>query len=333
MSTKILDCTLRDGGYINNWDFGLENIRTVLDQLNKAKTDYIEIGFISSGQHSPSQSLYSDFSSIERILPDNINTEKLFGMIAFGEFPADRIPEAEYSPIKGIRLIFKKHRSLDALEYCNLLKNKGYKLFINPTFIDQYSDDELLSVINSINKINPYGMTIVDSMGVLKEKEVLRLYHLINDNLDKNIALGFHSHNNLKLSFSNAQALIKENNNRELIIDSTIFGMGRGAGNICTELLTQYINDNYEGKYNLVPVLKLVDEIINPIFKKNPWGYSVPYYLAAINHCHPNYAKYLIDKQTVPVEIINQILMSIADEKKAIYDSELIELMYSSLQH
>lgn len=328
---KILDCTLRDGGYINNWEFGYQNIQTIISLLNSAHIDFIETGFMRYGINNPEQSLYGNFQQIKGFISPNINSDKLFGMIALGEFPIEKVPEAKDSLIKGIRLIFKKHQLSQALTYCKTLKNKGYKLFINPTFIDQYSDEELFNLIGEINKINPYAMTIVDSMGVLKEKELLHIHNIIDNNLNESIALGFHSHNNLKLSFSNAQCLLKANASRELIIDSTVFGMGRGAGNICTELLTQYLNDNYNGEYNLVPILKIVEEIINPIFKKQPWGYSVPYYLAAINHCHPNYAKYLIDKQSVSIDVINQILTAIPNEKKAIYDSELIEKMYSAI--
>lgn len=120
---------------------------------------------------------------------------------------------------------------------------------------------------------------------------------------------------------------------RELIIDSTVFGMGRGAGNLCTELLTQYINDNYNGTYNIIPILKIVDEFINPIFTQTPWGYSVPYYLAATNHCHPNYARYLVDKQTVPVEIINDILATLPNEKRTTYDENFIRQVYLDKFH
>ena len=113
-----------------------------------------------------------------------------------------------------------------------------------------------------------------------------------------------------------------------MIIDSTIFGMGRGAGNLCTELLTEYINDNYDGNYDIIPILKIIDEQINPIFANTPWGYSVPYYLAAKNHCHPNYAKYLVEKQTVPVEVINNLLKLVPNNKKSLYDTNLIRQIY-----
>lgn len=328
LNIKVLDCTLRDGGYINEWDFGLDKCRQILDSLAKSNIDYIETGFLTEETTTVSKTLFNSFEDIKRFVPFNIDKEKLFGMITYGKFSIEKVPDVKDSIIKGIRLIFKKTQKDKAMVYCKKLKSKGYKLFINPTFIDQFTDEEILDVIKDINDIRPYGMSIVDSMGVLKEDDLLRLYYLIDHNLNKDIALCFHSHNNLQLSFSNAQCLMKVCKNRELIIDSTVFGMGRGAGNLCTELITQYINDNYNGHYDIIPILKIIDEQINPIFAKTPWGYSVPYYLAATNHCHPNYAKYLVDKQTVPVEFINNLLKSIPDNKKSIYDANLIKQLY-----
>ena len=325
---KVLDCTLRDGGYINDWDFGVEKAKVIISLLQKANLNYIEVGFLSDEESTKSQTLFDSFNKIINFLPNECNNSNLFGMITFGKFPIEKVPPVEKSPIKGIRVIFKKNQKTDALKYCIKIKEKGYKLFINPTFTDQYSDEELLSLLKEIEKIQPYGISIVDSMGVMKEKDLLRLYYLIDNNISNNIALCFHSHHNLQLSFSNAQCLMKICQNRELVIDSTVFGMGRGAGNLCSELITQYINDNYGGNYDIVPILKIVDEQINPIFAKTPWGYSVPYYLAATNHCHPNYAKYLVDKQTVPVEIINELLKNIPDNKKSGYDSKLIKQIY-----
>ena len=325
---KILDCTLRDGGYINNWNFGLDKSKIVLELLYKANLDYIEIGFITKDKSTSNQTLFDSFDKIKTFLPINCKKENLVGMITFGKFPIEDVPNCNDSPIDVIRVIFKKNQKNKALDYCKKIKEKGYKLFINPTFIDQYNDYELLELINEVNKIIPYGFSIVDSMGTLKEIDLLRLYYIISNNLNRNIAIGFHSHNNLQLSFSNAQCLMKICKDRELIIDSTVFGMGRGAGNLCTELITQYINDNYEGNYNIVHILKIVDEQVDPIFAQNPWGYSVPYYLAAINHCHPNYAKYLVDKQTVPVEMVNDILKKLPDSQKATYDVDLIKQLY-----
>ena len=158
----------------------------------------------------------------------------------------------------------------------------------------------------------------------MKESDILSTYYILDKNLDKNIAICFHSHNNLKLSFANTQAILKASSERDLIIDSTIFGIGRAAGNLCTEVIAQYLNDNYQTNYNLIPILKILNEQINPIFDKTPWGYSVPYYLAAINSCHPSYAKFL-DENKICVEKINEILKLIPEEKKYKYDENIVK--------
>lgn len=330
MNIKILDCTLRDGGYVNNWDFGKNLATKMLTSLDKSGIEYTEIGFLQDTEYNPEKTLYNEISQINNIIPDNqmLNT-KIVAMIVCGKFNEKKlVSKKDNIKLDVIRVTFKKHEINTVFNYLKKIKECGYELFVNPTNIESYSDKELLNILEKINKLQPRVFSIVDTNGVLKEKDILRLTYFIDNNLDRNIALCFHSHNNLQLSFSNAQCLMKVCNNRELIIDSTVFGMGRGAGNLCTELITQYINDNYDGHYDIVPILKIIDEQINPIFAKTPWGYSVPYYLAATNHCHPNYAKYLVDRQTVPVEIINELLQAIPKNKKAIYDSNLIKQLY-----
>lgn len=324
---KVLDCTLRDGGYVNNWDFKYKNINQIINNLVNAKIDYIECGFLKFNEYVQDKSLFYKTQQLTNLLPKNIGDTKFTLMINYGEYDINDIPESTNNKIL-FRIAFKKNACSEVLKYCKTLKNKGYEIFINPMHTNTYSSKELLDLLAEVNNIKPLGFTIVDTTGGMKEKDILTLFYLIDSNLDNDIALCFHSHNNLQLSFSNAQCLMKICKNRKLIIDSTIFGIGRGAGNLCTELITQYINDNYNGHYDIVPILKTVDEQINPIFAKTPWGYSVPYYLAATNHCHPNYAKYLIDKQTVPVEVINELLKTIPENKKSGYDANLIKQIY-----
>ena len=324
---KVLDCTLRDGGYINNWNFGEKNIKKIIKNLILAKLDFVECGFLKPLTFDKEKTFYTTYNFLENILPENYKNTKFTLMINYGEYPLENLPICNNKNI-ALRIVFKKSEKENAILYCKELINKNYNVFVNPMHTNTYSSTELLELIEMVNKINPKGFTIVDTTGAMKEKDILTTFYLVDANLNKNIALCFHSHNNLQLSFSNAQCLMKVCKDRELIIDSTVFGMGRGAGNLCTELLTQYINDNYNGNYDIIPILKIVDEQINPIFAKTPWGYSVPYYLAATNHCHPNYAKYLVDKQTVPVEFINKLLKSIPDNKKSTFDVNLIKQLY-----
>lgn len=327
---EVLDCTLRDGGYVNNWNFGFNCIENILNDLNNARIDYVEIGFLKDCEYDKEKSVFNEIKDIENILPKEKLYSKIGAMIDFGQFDKSKIiPKTPDIKLDVIRVTFKKHEINEVFPYLKKINDCGYKLFVNPANTEIYEREELLELINKINQLKPYGFTIVDTNGDLDDKNLTMLYNLVNDNLDKDIALCFHSHNNLQLSFSNAQCLMRINYNRHLIIDSTIFGMGRGSGNLCTELLTGYLNDNFEGDYDIVPVLKIIDEQINPIFANTPWGYSVPYYLAAKNHCHPNYAKYLADKEALPMEIINKLLMLIPNEEKSIYNKNLIAKIVS----
>ena len=318
---KILDCTLRDGGYVNNWNFGKENIKSIIKELADANVDYIECGFLKDMQYNLESSLFSIPNDILNITKPS--KHKFMLMINYGEYPIGKIPSNSNIIF---RIAFKKNDFDKALEYCKEVKNKNNDICINPMYTNTYSTSELLNLINIANEIKPLIFTIVDSSGGMQEEELLTTYYLINDNLDKDIAIGFHSHNNLKLSFSNAQKLIKICNKRELVIDSTAFGIGRAAGNLCTEVITKYLNDNYNSKYNLLPILKIVEEQINPIFKITPWGYSVPYYLAALNFCHPSYAKYLNDKK-ISVNTIDRILKQIPNNKKNWFDENFIKAL------
>ena len=323
---KILDCTLRDGGYVNNWNFGFDNIKTIITGLQNARIDYIETGFLVDKKITKNQSLFNKIDEINTILPQNCDKNRFFAMISYGKFDINRLPEYSDNLISGIRFIFKKQNLQDALKTCREIKSKGYRLFINPTFINQYEKEELIELIRQINQIHPAGFTIVDSTGGLNEKASAEIFCLSDKYLDKDICIGFHSHNNLNLSLENAKVLNSVNTEREIILDCSISGIGRGAGNLSTQEIIQYINSNY----NIKPVQELADKIILPIRSRNSWGYSIENYYSAKNFCHPYYARYLAKKNSLPADIVNKILENIPDEKKNIYDKDLIENLYNT---
>ncbi len=324
---KILDCTLRDGGYVNNWSFGYDNIGKIISNLVEANIDYVECGFLKEEQYKSNKTFFSTIEQLNYIFPLKNTITKFCLMINYGEVPIDCIPRS-----KGdicFRVVFKKDKMNEAIEYCKQLMIKGYDVSINPMNTVGYSSSELLALIKDVNALNPEIFTIVDTNGEMKKKEVLSLFYFLDNNLNSEIKLGFHSHNNLKLSFSNALSILEQSTDRTVIIDSSVLGIGRGAGNLCTELLAQYLNDYYCGKYKLFPILKLVDECITPIFKSKPWGASVHYYLSATNSCHPNYASFLLDKKEMSVDVINEIFTKIPIDKKSYYDDSLIENLYN----
>ena len=321
MSIQILDCTLRDGGYVNNWNFNYLHIKKIISNLEASNVDFIECGFLKKNKYCKDKSIFNSFSRLNDFITKSNSKYSL--MLNFGDFELDEILKLKpYNYF--LRLAFKKNDVENALNFAEKLSIAGFNLFLNPMNTISYSTVELLSLIEKVNKISPFAFAIVDTIGQMRRSDTLSLFYLVDKNLSSDISICFHSHNSLSLSFSNVQALLEERINRNLIIDSTLFGMGRGAGNLQTELITQYLNDNFNKNYDTIPLLRAIQEQINPIFATTPWGYSVPYRLAALNFCHPNYAKYLIDKK-IPVDKINLILKNIPNEYRSNFSLDVIK--------
>lgn len=331
---KVLDCTLRDGGYVNNWDFGKANISDIIIQLLSSKVDVIECGFLSQTKETnEDMSIFRTVDEVKSYYNNNIdNNAVMVLMINYGEFNVDDLPMYDGGCIRGIRLAFHKKDMDSAIEMCKKIKDKGYITFVQPMVTLTYSEEELKKLSNMTNEFMPDALYIVDSFGTMTKQDLSRIYDIYDKFVDPKIAIGFHSHNNMQLSFSNAQSLMELDTDRIIYIDSSVYGMGRGAGNLCTELITKYLNDNYSYNYNLIPVLEIIDEHLMNIFIKSPWGYSVPFYIASINNCHPNYASYLLDKQTISVKDIHNILIAMDDDKRAFYDKKYIEKLYLDYQ-
>jgi 4-hydroxy 2-oxovalerate aldolase len=333
---KILDCTLRDGGYINDFKFGKKIISSIISKLGESNIEMIECGFLSDMvKYDKDKTFFNSMNQIKDVIGIKKKNILYIGMIALGEkeISEDKIPFYDGSSIDAIRITFHKNEMNRGIKLCSQLMKKGYKIFMQPIGTSSYSDEELIGLIKKINKINPYAFAIVDTLGTMYQNDLMHLFYLFDYNLNKDIVLGFHSHNNLQLSFSNAQTLMQIYTKRNIVIDTSVFGMGRGAGNLCTELLTQYINKNIEQRYNVIPLLEIIDDYLSPVFSKTTWGYSVPYYLSATHNCHPNYASYLLNKQTISVKIIDCLLKQIPNTERAVFNKALIENIYIAHQN
>ena len=329
---RILDCTLRDGGYINHWKFGSRVIQGIVKKLEEAQIDIIECGFLRDIVYDKDASVYSEVSQIEELLPHEGSNAMYVAMIALGDIPIEKIGNCDGSAIDGIRLTFHKHEWQEAKMAVKALMDKGYQVFVQPVGTTSYTDEELLALIRDVNDLHPFAFYLVDTLGVLYPKEMCRLFSFVADRLDAEIAIGFHSHNNLQLSFSNAQSLIDLCPHRDLIIDASVYGMGRGVGNLATELIAEYINQNVDFRYAIIPLLSIADKYIMPIYAQQRWGYDLPYFLSATVSCHPNYASYLLGKLTLRVEDIHHILQAIPEEKRELFDAALAEELYHDYQ-
>lgn len=191
-----------------------------------------------------------------------------------------------------------------------------------------YTDIEFLELVEEVNKLNPNAFYIVDSFGSMRTKDLIRYLYLLDYNLNKHCTIGFHSHNNLQLSYSNAKELINQNLKHDLVLDASVFGMGRGAGNLNTELIVDYINEVEDSNYQIKPLLLIMDKVITPFYNTKKWGYTLAYYLSGIANCHPNYANFLEEKKALTVENIENILAQIPVEKKAEYSLEYAKELF-----
>lgn len=335
---KLLDCTLRDGGFINDWNFGHETIVNIYERAVSAGIDIVEVGFIDERREFDfNRSIMPSFEAVNMIF-DGLDPQgsMIVGMIDYGTFSQDRVPQVSETVLDGIRVIFKKKNMTEAVDYCAHLVKKGYKVFVQPVSITGYSDEEMLSLVKMVNDIRPYAMSMVDTYGLLHEGGLLHYFELMDDNLSKNIAMGYHAHNNFQLGYSNSIALMErvmeKNTDRQLVIDGSVYGMGKGAGNSPLELLAMYLNSHFDKNYDLSQILEAIDVSVMKIYLEKPWGYSMQYFLAASNDCHPKYVQQLINKRTLSVKAVNEILSKIDCSEKLAYNEEHIEDLYKEYQ-
>ena len=332
---NILDCTLRDGGYINDFSFEDAHIFNIINQLQLSGVDIVECGFLDSLQgKAKNLTRFDRCETINNLLSKlpNDHNSLLVAMIEFGKVDIEHLPfvtDAK-NEIKGIRLSFHKSDCLKIFEYATKVIDKGYKLFIQPIATELYSDKELLELIHRCNALAIDSMYIVDTHGSMMRDNLRRIYYLFQHNLNESIRLGFHSHNNLQLSYSNAIDFIEisQGSQRDIILDASIYGMGRGAGNLNTELLADYINKRIDNCYKIEPLLEVVDEYLVAISRENRWGYSLEHFLSASEHCHPNYASYLINRKHLSIVEIKKLLALIPDDERQEVNKGLIKNIY-----
>lgn len=331
-SLSVLDVTLRDGGCVNNFNFGQRNMDQILAALEQSDVDYIELGYID--QNKGSQQGRTQYCN-EQVIPQYFLKHKKPGtvyvaMMDYGKFDVDKLLPCDGRGIDGIRVAFHKKDRHNVIAIGKTIMEKGYRFYVQPMITLRYSDAELLELIDDVNRElpNASGFYIVDSFGEMRQNDMNRMMNLVDHNLFPSMPLGFHSHNNLQLSYSNAVALLQFPANRDLMLDCSIMGMGKGAGNLNTELLLEHLNLYYGKHYHTEPLLSVIDSVINQIRAEFYWGYSVEYYLSSINHCTPSYAGHFYNKHMLPIDQVAELLGMIREDKKISFDKDYAEQLY-----
>lgn len=332
--TYLLDCTLRDGGYLNDWKFGRDNISTIFERVVSAGVDVIEVGFLDDRREfDPERTIMPDTDSVGTIFKNLDRGETMVvGMIDYGTCRIENIRPCCDSYLDGIRVIFKKEKMYPAMAFCKELKALGYKVFAQLVSITSYSVEELKEVISLVNDCHPYAMSMVDTYGLCDALKLARIIDVIDANLAPDICLGYHAHNNFQLGYANAVSVLNSGLKRDVLVDGTLYGMGKSAGNAPLELLAMYMDLNFGKHYDLGQLQEAISTCILDLYQKKPWGYTLFYYIAALNRCHPDYVSYLMNKRTLSVSAVNEILQRIPEEKKLGKDKKMIEELYLEYQ-
>ena len=326
---KILDCTLRDGGYVNDWKWGYQTARDIIQALVKAKVDVVEVGFLRNvDAYDPDISVCNHIEELNRLLPENPGHTIFSGMAMRSNYDINKLSPYSGSGIEMIRITAHDYDIEEGMDFAKEVKEKGYKLSINPINIMGYSDERILWIIDQANKIQPYQFSIVDTFGSMKRRDLDRIVSLVDNNLDRNIRVALHLHENMSLSCSLAQNYVDKHLNRPVAIDGSLMGMGRIPGNLPIELIADYLNEYADKAYDIDYLMDAIQDYIAPIKGTPEWGYTPAYFLSARFNLHRNYAEHYLKKGDLTNRDINHILARIDNSKKTAFDKDYADKLY-----
>lgn len=331
-SIQLLDCTLRDGGYLVDTMFGETFVKGFTRSMTDAGLNVVEVGFLKDEPHRTGSTIYNNAAQIRPYLPRQRREGVSYVCLSdYSRYHISNLEPYDGTSIDGVRACFFKKERKDVLGFCREIKRKGYKLYVQPVDILGYSDEELLDLIADVNEIGPYAFSTVDTFGSMYPEDLPRVFRLINEHLAPGVRMGFHSHNNLQMSFALSQEFARlANGVRDITIDATLCGMGRGAGNTNTELVASYLNSHWGAHYDLDVLLDAVDNYMGSMRSRCTWGYSVPYFLAGIYSAHVHNITYLSDKPSVRAKDMRFVLEQLPADVRKRYDYDLVDKLYAS---
>lgn len=294
MSVLITDCTIRDGGYLFNKNSKPEFVKGIMKGLAEAGIDFVETGFLQTNVTGDSL-IYKDSVDSRKYLPKDRKNTQFLGFCDNSRYSLENLDDYDGKSFKWLRISFAQHEVDQSIEFCAGATKKGYLVQFNPMDSISYTDEARAALIEKVNKVKPASFSIVDTFGAMDMMDLVHIFKQVDGLLDKDIKIGLHSHDNLGLSCALAERMIEfaEEVGRDIIVDGSLFGMGRGAGNARTELLADYINKHCGGHYDIQKLLLTIDTYIIPVMNDVHWGYSLPMYVCGAKHSHVDNVYYL----------------------------------------
>lgn len=273
MEIKVLDCTLRDGAYVTEGFFGEDCISGIKNCLKSAGVDIIECGWLKDFPHQTGSVFYNNANLTD------VNSALMFD---YGKYNINNLSNGEGI----IRIAFYKN-DLDKISFAaEAVKNKGYKVFLQASNTISYTENELEHLCKRANFVGVDAVYIVDSFGSMFPEDLQKIMPIYDEIVYKDIDIGFHSHNNIQLSLALSIQFINYMK-RSIIVDSSLCGIGRGAGNTQIELLLEYLNRN-GCMYKTEFIKKGIEKYIEPLRNKYDWNYNYQRAYRGLNGLHPN---------------------------------------------
>lgn len=324
---KLLDCTLRDGAYITKSEFGVPAIKGIIKKMQDAHADIIECGWLKDSEHKEGTTYFHVPSDLEPYLVDRQSDVTYVVMIDWDRYDTDNLPEYDGKSIDAIRVVFPHGKHREGIAVGCKIREKGYKVYFQAANTMAYSNEDLHDLAQAVNEFKPEAISVVDTFGAMYPEDLERMVSILDAYIDKDISIGFHSHNNQQLSFALTMhfANITDKSGREIVVDSSLCGMGRGAGNATTELVASYLNRKEHGNYDMNAVLDAIDIYMTEFKEKYSWGYSTSYFLAGLYQTHVNNVAYLRENHRTSARDMRNIFASLGTEERRHYDYDLLE--------
>lgn len=327
---EVLDCTLRDGAYIVDSQFGKGVIKGIIQKLQNANIEVVECGWLKDSAHAKGSSFYHLPKDAASYITDKKKECMYVAMIDWNRYDDSVLPENDGTSIDAIRVVFPYKKAKEGMEIGQRIREKGYKIFFQAANTLAYGKEDLVELAKLANQYQPEGISIVDTFGAMYEEDLIEIAKTLDAYLDPGIRLGFHSHNNQQMAFANSMAFVNyfADADRDIMIDSSLCGMGRGAGNATTELITSFLNRKHHKNYNLDEILDAIDTYMVGFQEKYSWGYSTAYFIAGTYCCHVNNIAYLVDHHRTSAKDMRNIIASLSADERLKYDYDLLEEKY-----
>jgi 4-hydroxy 2-oxovalerate aldolase len=333
----LLDCTLRDGGYYNSWNFSKDLIQEYIFAIKEAGVDVMELGFrLLEQDNLKGDCAYTSDSFIRSLeIPKDliicvmINASDIISGGKLNEQNLNQLfpNSSESSKISIVRIAAHSSEFIEALKSINILKAKGYKVGINLMQISESNSEDIINLSRLACKYPIEVLYFADSLGNMDTKKICNVIHLIKTHWKG--ALGFHAHDNMALSFSNSLHSLE---NGVTWLDSTVLGMGRGAGNVKTELLAIEFSKLRNQNPKFSPLISLISKQFNPLKLKHCWGTNTFYYLSAIKGIHPTYIQEILTKFSIKEDEILFVIEYISSKRGNMFSKDLLESAIDALR-